>query len=202
VTEVREASRRPRSYPRWLGVVVALMLSMLVAVVHLTLEPLEPLPASAPTDEFSAERAFSHVDRIAQRPHPVGSEANTEARNYLLRQLEDLGLRPTAKATTAAQTHPDGTYSLARVHNIHARIEGTDSTGHVVLVAHYASVPNAPGAADGGAGVAASSRSRERSPRVLRRATTSTSCSPTPRSPACLARRRSWTRDGWTLGVA
>jgi hypothetical protein len=41
------------------------------------------------------------------------------------------------------------------VHNIHARIEGTDSTGHVVLVAHYDSVPNAPGAADDGAGVAA-----------------------------------------------
>ena len=153
--EAREASGRPKSYPRWLGVVVALMLSMLVAVVLLTLEPLEPLPASAPTDEFSAERAFFHVDRIAQRPHPVGSEANTEVRKYLLRQLEDLGLRPTAKATTAAQTHPDGTYSLARVHNIHARIEGTDSTGHVVLVAHYDSVPNAPGAADDGAGVAA-----------------------------------------------
>jgi hypothetical protein len=85
----------------------------------------------------------------------VGSEANTEVRKYLLRQLEDLGLRPTAKATTAAQTHPDGTYSLARVHNIHARIEGTDSTGHIVLVAHYDSVPNAPGAADDGAGVAA-----------------------------------------------
>jgi hypothetical protein len=155
VTGVREASGRPKSYPRWLGVVVALMLSMLLAVVLLTLEPLEPLPASAPTDEFSAERAFSHVDRIAQRPHPVGSEANTEVRKYLLRQLEDLGLRPTAKATTAAQTHSDGTYSLARVRNIHARIEGTDSTGHVVLVAHYDSVPNAPGAADDGAGVAA-----------------------------------------------
>jgi hypothetical protein len=135
--------------------VVALILSMLVAVVLLTLEPLEPLPASAPTEEFSAERAFFHVDRIAQRPHPVGSEANTEVRKYLLRQLEDLGLRPTTKATTAAQTHPDGTYSLARVHNIHARIEGTDSTGHVVLVAHYDTVPNAPGAADDGAGVAA-----------------------------------------------
>ena len=69
MTEVQEASGRARSYLRWLGVVVALMLSMLVAVVLLTLEPLEPLPASAPTDEFSAERAFSHVDRIAQRPH-------------------------------------------------------------------------------------------------------------------------------------
>jgi hypothetical protein len=58
---------------RWIGVVVALVLAALVAVVLLTLEPLKPLPASAPTNEFSTERAFSHVDRIAQRPHPVSA---------------------------------------------------------------------------------------------------------------------------------
>ena len=45
---------------------VALALSMLVAVVLLTLEPLEPLPASASTDEFSAERAFL----VLARKHP------------------------------------------------------------------------------------------------------------------------------------
>ena len=146
---------QPKPYRRWLGVVVALVLSMLVAVVLLTLEPLEPLPASAPTNEFSAERAFYQVDRIAQRPHPVGSAANTEVREYLVGQLEDLGLRPTVQATTAVQTIPDGTASLARVNNIHARIEGTDPTGHVVIVAHLDSVPNSPGASDDGAGVAA-----------------------------------------------
>jgi acetylornithine deacetylase/succinyl-diaminopimelate desuccinylase-like protein len=144
----------PKSYRRWLGVVVALVLSMLVAVVLLTLQPLEPLPASAPTDEFSAERAFTHVEEIAQQPHPVGSETNADVREYLLRQLEDIGLQPTVQATTAAQMLPDGTSSLARVSNIHARIEGTDPTGHVVLVAHHDSAPNRLGAADDGAGVA------------------------------------------------
>ena len=100
------------------------------------------------------------------------------------------------------QTHPDGTYSLARVHNIHARIEGTDSTGHVVLVAHYDSVPNALGAADDGAGVAA----------ILEITRALTSGSP-PRNdvdvvltdaeePGHSARRRSWTREGWTRSVS
>lgn len=97
---------QPKPYRRWLGVVVALVLSMLVAVVLLTLRPLEPLPASAPTDKLSAERAFSHVEEIAQQPHPVGSEANAEVRGYLLGQLEDIGLQPTVQATTAAQTGP------------------------------------------------------------------------------------------------
>jgi hypothetical protein len=139
---------------RWLGAVVALALGVLVAVVLLTRAPLEPLPTGAPAGEFSAEHAFSHVERIAERPHPVGSAANTEVREYLVGQLTALGLRPRVQTATATHT-ADGITSMARVNNIQARIEGTDSTGHVVLVAHYDSAPNAPGAADDGAGVAA-----------------------------------------------
>src|SRR5215203_1822251 len=139
---------------RWIGVVVALVLGALAAVSLLALEPPDPLSASAPANEFSAERAFSHVERIAERPHPVGSEANAEVRQYLLRQLEDLGLRPTIQQATSARTK-EGTASIALVHNIHAQIPGSSPTGHVVLVAHYDSVPRGPGAADDGAGLAA-----------------------------------------------
>src|SRR5215207_8257587 len=78
---------------RWPGVVVVLVLAARVAVVLLTLEPLEPLPADTPAEEFSAERAFPHVERIAERPHPVGSAANAEVREYLVGQLAALGLR-------------------------------------------------------------------------------------------------------------
>jgi hypothetical protein len=130
------------------------VLGAFVAVSLLALEPLEPKPASAPASEFSAERAFSHVERIAERPHPVGSTANAEVRDYLIGQLEDLGLHPTVQEATSARTK-DGTASIARVHNIHARIPGSAPTGHVLLVAHYDSVPRGPGAADDGAGVAA-----------------------------------------------
>jgi hypothetical protein len=139
---------------RWFGVVVALVLGALAAVSLLALEPPDPLPASAPSSEFSAERAFSHVEQIAERPHPVGSPANAEVRDYLVGQLEDLGLRPTVQQATSARTM-EGTASIARVHNVHAQIPGSSPTGHVVLVAHYDSVPRAPGAADDGAGVAA-----------------------------------------------
>src|ERR671920_2327748 len=139
---------------RWFGVVVALVLGALAAVSLLALEPPDPLPASAPSSEFSAERAFSPGEQIADRPHPVGSAANAEVRDYLVGQLEDLGLRPTVQQVTSARTM-EGTASMARVHNIHAQIPGSSPTGHVVLVAHYDSVPRSPGAADDGAGVAA-----------------------------------------------
>src|SRR5918992_5857227 len=148
--------RRPKGAAkhRWIGVVVTLVLGAFAAISLLMLEPYEPLPASAPANEFSAERAFSHVQQIAERPHPVGSTANAEVRDYLVGQLEDLGLRPTVQEATSARTK-EGTASIARVHNIHARIPGSSPTGHVVLVAHYDSVPRGPGAADDGAGVAA-----------------------------------------------
>jgi hypothetical protein len=139
---------------RWIGVVVALVLGALAAVSLLALEPPDPLSASAPASEFSAQRAFSHVEQIAERPHPVGSPANAEVRDYLVGQLEDLGLHPTVQQATSARTK-EGTASIARVHNIHARVPGSSPTGHVVLLAHYDSVPRAPGAADDGAGVAA-----------------------------------------------
>src|ERR671920_2017732 len=148
--------RRPKGAVkhRWIGVVVALVLGVFAAVSLLMLEPNEPLPASPPANEFSAERAFSHVEQIADRPHPVGSAANAEVRDYLVGQLEDLGLRPTVQEATSARTK-EGTASIAHVHNIHVRIPGSSPTGHVVLVAHYDSVPRGPGAADDGAGVAA-----------------------------------------------
>src|SRR5215211_235749 len=139
---------------RWIGVVVALVLGALAAVSLLALEPPDPLSASAPANEFSAERAFSHVEQIAERPHPVGSAANAEVRDYLVGQLEDLGLQTTVQEATSARTM-EGTASMARVHNIHAQIPGSAPSGHVLLVAHYDSVPRGPGAADDGAGVAA-----------------------------------------------
>src|SRR5215211_1636429 len=139
---------------RWIGVVVALVLGALAAVSLLALEPPDPLPTSTPASEFSAERAFSHVEQIAERPHPVGSAANAEVRDYLVGQLEDLGLGPTVQEATSARTM-EGTASMARVQNIHAQIPGSSPTGHVLLVAHYDSVPRGPGAADDGAGMAA-----------------------------------------------
>ena len=69
---------------RWIGVMVALVLGALAAISLLALEPPDPLPASAQASEFSAERALSHVQQIAERPHPVGSPAIAEVRDNLV----------------------------------------------------------------------------------------------------------------------
>jgi hypothetical protein len=71
-------------------------------------------------------------------------------RDYLLAELRDLGLQPKVQAGTGVRGN-----EVAWVENIHARIAGWASTGHVVLAAHYDSAVHAPGAGDDAAGVAA-----------------------------------------------
>jgi hypothetical protein len=73
-----------------------LVLAALVAVVLLTLEPLEPLPADAPAEEFSAERALPHVERIAERPHPVGSAyADTRSHTVTAATVDGISVEET-----------------------------------------------------------------------------------------------------------
>lgn len=110
-------------------------------------------PASAPASAFSAERAAALVPRMAGRPHHAGSADHDRVRDLLAAEFEKLGVAVERQAATVQV----GTTAVraARVENLVCRIPGTASTGAVLLVAHYDSVPAGPGASDGGAGVAA-----------------------------------------------
>lgn len=107
-----------------------------------------PQPADAPSDSFSAARAFSLVEVISRKPHPIGSTEHAVVRDYLLRKLRDLGLEPEFEKDAVV----DG-QTAAIVENLHAVIRGTHSSRSVLLVAHYDSVPTSFGASDDGSGV-------------------------------------------------
>jgi len=101
-------------------------------------------PASAPASAFSAERAAALVQRIAERPHHAGSADHDRVRDLLAAEFEKLGVAVERQAATVQV----GTTAVraARVENLVCRIPGTASTGAVLLVAHYDSVPAGPGA--------------------------------------------------------
>jgi hypothetical protein len=120
-------------------------------------KPRHLVPASAPATEFSAERAMQQVREIARTPHPAGSVEHGRVRDYLVAQLEVLGLKPSVQKTTSILA----AYGVAAtVENIVAekvgRMSGTEQSAGpaVLLAAHYDSVPAGPGAGDDGAGVA------------------------------------------------
>ncbi len=115
--------------------------------------PPRPLPATAADTAFSAERAMRDVEEIAARPHPLGSPAHDEVRDYIMGRLTALGLAPRLQTTTGVSTR----FPVAgRVQNILAWIPGTTPNGKaVLLVAHYDGVAASPAAGDNGASVAA-----------------------------------------------
>jgi Peptidase family M28 len=106
------------------------------------------------SDGFRIDLAMAHVRAIAARPHPTGSEANHEVREYLLAQLAELGLVPVLDSRTVLKMPRTGLPVLARVQNISASLAGDPALRAVLLMAHYDSVATAPGAADDAAGVA------------------------------------------------
>jgi hypothetical protein len=124
----------------------AIIFIALVVVVSITLDQIFPpnaLPASAPATEFSAERAIEHLKVIATEPRLVGKPGYENARDYIMSELTKFGLTPEIQQTK--YIHP--------VENIVARIEGTESTDAILLVAHLDSVSSSPGATDDGSGV-------------------------------------------------
>lgn len=101
--------------------------------------------------EFSTARAFEHVEAMAQEPHYVGSAAHSKVRNYIVDQLQSMGLE--VQTQEAYDLSASGV--LVRPQNILARIEGSGEGDALVLMSHYDSAPHSSfGASDAGSGVA------------------------------------------------
>ncbi|ARN78257.1 peptidase, M28 family protein [Nonlabens spongiae] len=107
---------------------------------------------NVPLEEWSTQRALNHVKALSQEPHYVGSPGHAKAREYIITQLESLGL----SVETQRGFTLDEFGNLAEPINILARIEGTDPDARaVVLSTHYDSDPHSSlGASDAASGVA------------------------------------------------
>src|SRR5262249_36573651 len=140
---------------RLLALVVALIAGALIA--WWDEQPPAPLPTNAPAAQFSAQRAIVDIRGFASVAHPVGSDADPAARDYLLKRMTALGRAPRIQSGAGvytqkfASTDIDGGY----VQNLVGVLPGRDrGLPALALMAHYDSVPNSTGASDDGAGVA------------------------------------------------
>jgi hypothetical protein len=151
--------QRPHVLMPWAGLAYVVLVS---GITLWSQRPPRPLPADAPADVFAAERAMRHVEAIAREPHPLGSPAAANVRNYVVAELEALGLkpeiqRPKGASTVATDPRAQGRGPRGDVRNIVARWRGTGPPEKkaLFLSAHYDSVDGGPGAGDDAAGVAA-----------------------------------------------
>jgi len=102
--------------------------------------------------EFSTKRALEQVKNISKKPHFVGSENHDVVANYLVKELQKLGLETSIQEGFAFSDC--GT--LTKCKNILARIKGSNSDKSLLLLSHYDSAPHSisRGASDAGSGVA------------------------------------------------
>ncbi|WP_157265962.1 M20/M25/M40 family metallo-hydrolase [Paenibacillus sp. FJAT-27812] len=136
--------------PKWgKGIVVCLLIIVPILIGLLQIQAPRSVKSDAPPDQFSSGRAMTKLEIIAKEPHPIGSQAHQAVQDYLVNELEGLGLKPEIQKATALL--PQG----GEIENIVTRIPGTDNSKAVMITAHYDSVPTAPGAGDDGAGIAA-----------------------------------------------
>jgi hypothetical protein len=91
---------------------------------------------------------------ISKQPHPIGSSAHAVVRDYLLVELNAIGLKPETQKTTVADFRWGGGFRAGTVENILAKLEGSDHSKAILLAAHYDSFPTSYGASDDGSGVA------------------------------------------------
>ena len=110
---------------------------------------------SSESDAFSTARAIAHLEIIAEQPHFVGTDAHTDARNYIVQELQQLGLETQVQEGFVFDEW-GGYGSLVKPQNIVARWKGSDPEGKsLLLMSHYDSAPHSAsrGASDAGSGV-------------------------------------------------
>ena len=124
----------------------------ILGFVFATMMPQGSTDDEVPLSEFSTKRALEQVENISQKPHFVGSENHEVVANYLVKELQNLGLETSVQEGFAFSDW--GT--LTKCKNILARIKGSNSDKALLLLSHYDSAPHSSsqGASDAGSGVA------------------------------------------------
>ncbi|MEQ6124364.1 M20/M25/M40 family metallo-hydrolase [Pseudotenacibaculum sp. MALMAid0570] len=113
----------------------------------------KPITVKSPKNEteFSIENALSHLKNISKEVHHVGTPGHKRVQDYLLSELQKLGLSPFVQTQTVIN---EKWVAGTTVENVLAKIDGKEDGKALLLLSHYDSNPNiAIGASDAGSGV-------------------------------------------------
>ncbi len=134
------------------GLAVAIALLLVVGYLAMVrYDPPEPRSTSSNQRTFSALRALPILDDLVGDgiPHPVGSAHHDVVRDRIFAHFASFGYTPEIqRATIETRSGP------REISNVIARIRGMIPGQAVVLVSHYDSVTEGPGASDAGVCVA------------------------------------------------
>ena len=128
-----------------------LLIVGLVYYSFFSLMPQKGSPSSVEETKFSTERALIPLKEITKAPHYIGTKEHARVRNYLIGQLEELGLE--TQVQEGFVINPKWK-SLDKPKNIIAKIQGSENGKSLLLLSHYDSaLTPSYGASDAGSGV-------------------------------------------------
>ncbi|MBL4939825.1 MAG: M28 family peptidase [Lutibacter sp.] len=127
---------------------------VIIATVYYSfygLTPTEKKAAITQKTEFSITNALTHLKEITKKPHFTGSPEHKVVRDYIVSELEKLGLQVEIPAQIAVNKK---WRAATNTKNILARIKGSETGKALLLLSHYDSNPHSSlGASDAGSGV-------------------------------------------------
>ena len=133
---------------------LAISFLLLAATIYFSFYSLMPQDysdANTPVTEFSTERALIHLEKITKKPHYLGSQEHKNVREYIVRELEKMGLAVEVQDQLIME---EGWKRGTRTQNIIAKIKGSSNGKSLLLLSHYDSAPHSSfGASDDGSGV-------------------------------------------------
>lgn len=133
----------------------ALALGILLAALTMRLP--DVLPANAALGDFSAARAFFDIKEISKAPHEIGSAEHLRVQNYLLNRLAKMNMDVRLTNDIGYSEHSGTSSRSAPIANITGTIKGKNpALPALLLMSHYDTQTNSPGAADDSAGIATS----------------------------------------------
>ncbi|MED4452302.1 hypothetical protein [Metabacillus fastidiosus] len=96
---IPSANTKRQSQENWkkhglIFICVTYIIFTAVFLSFLQLRSPKVIPTADRSAEFSAERAFTHLEKFAVAPHPLGSKEHDKVRDYLVESLQELGLNP------------------------------------------------------------------------------------------------------------
>ena len=116
------------------------------------LKPSLPKEESSLKTDFSTQNALEHVKKISFKQHYVGSEEHIIVQNYIVEELNKMGLETEIQTQTAVN---EKWVAATTAQNIIAKIKGSENGKGLMLLSHYdSSTHSSLGASDAGSGVA------------------------------------------------
>jgi hypothetical protein len=150
--DARPVRRSEEKGAGW-GLAAALvLLALLLFVVSVRRQPPAPEAgdgnvADTASNVFPGVRARDTLRELIGdgSPHPLGTPAHDAVRDRVIARLRSYGYEPAVEKGNSCGPRSG---KCGDIQNIVARLPGSQTTGTVLLMAHYDSVPTGPGAAD------------------------------------------------------